>query len=270
MVVALCHLDIMHHCVAKALEVLLPQEFTEAITEESFVYALLILGVNVNKGQRVYTLKTDASYTNTNDDTAPRLPDKLKEWEDVFLKEEACCLSSHKECNHTIKIIAEPPFRPLYNLSNIELMELRRYLDDALAKEWIQHPTSLAGAPILFISEKDGNLCLCLDYSGLNKVTVKNCHPLPLISKTLDCLTCAKVFTKLDLKDTYYRVQIWKGDKGKTVFCTRYGHFEYLVMPFELPKSPATFQAYINKLLTELMDKFCVVYLDDILIYLDS
>ena len=99
---------------------------------------------------------------------------------------------------------------------------------------------------------------------------IKNCHPLPLISETLDRLTGAKVFTKLDLKDAYYRIQIRKGDKWKTKFRTRYGHFEYLVIPFGLTNAPATFQAYINKSLTELMDKFCVVYLDDILIYLDS
>ena len=99
---------------------------------------------------------------------------------------------------------------------------------------------------------------------------MKNRHPLPLISKTLDRLTGAKVFTKLDLKDAYHRIWIWKGDEWKTAFCTQYGHFEYLVMPFGLTNAPATFQAYINKLLTGLMDKFCVVYLDDVLIYSDS
>ena len=106
----------------------------------------------------------------------------------------------------------EPPFEPLYNLSNIKLAELRLYLDDALAKGWIQYSTSPAGAPILFVPKKDGGLRLCVDYRGLNKVTVKNCHPLPLISETLDRLTSAKVFTKLDLKDAYYRIRIRKGD----------------------------------------------------------
>ena len=99
---------------------------------------------------------------------------------------------------------------------------------------------------------------------------MKNRHPLPLISETLDRLTGAKVFMKLNLKDAYHRIQIRKGDEWKTVFRTRYGHFEYLVMPFGLTNAPATFQTYINKLLTGLMDKFCVVYLDDILIYSDS
>ena len=101
-------------------------------------------------------------------------------------------------------------------------------------------------------------------------MTVKNHHPLPLISKTLNYLTSAKVFTKLELKDAYHCIRIQKGNEWKTAFRTRYGYFEYLVMPFGLTNASATFQAYINKLLTGLMDKFCVVYLDDILIYLDS
>ena len=87
-----------------------------------------------------------------------------------------------------------------------QLAELRHYLNDALVKEWIQHSTSSAEASILFVPKKDRGLCLCVDYRGLNKVTGKNCRPLPLVSKTLDRLTGAKVFTKLDLKDTYHHI----------------------------------------------------------------
>ena len=256
--------------VAEALEVLSPQEFAETITKESRVYALLVSDVDVSKGPRVHALKTDASRAEPDINTAPKLPDKLKEYEDVFSTEEAGRLPSHEGRDHAIETTAEPPFRPLYNLSNTELAELRRYLDDALAKGWIQHSTSPAGAPILFVPKKDGGLRLCVDYRGLNKVTVKNRHPLPLISETLDCLTGAKVFTKLDFKDAYHCIWIRKGDEWKTAFRTRYGHFEYLVMLFGLTNAPATFQAYINKSLTGLIDKFCMVYLDDILIYSDA
>lgn len=112
-----------------------------------------------------------------------------------------------------------------------------------------------------------GGLRLCVDYTGLNAVTVKNRHPLPLITETLDRLCGAKVFTKLDLKDVYHRIRIKEGDEWKTAFRTRYGHFEYLIMPFGLANTSATFQAYINKALVGLMDVTCVVYLDDILIY---
>ena len=111
---------------------------------------------------------------------------------------------------------------------------------------------------------------LCVDYRGLNKITIKNRHPLPLISETLDRLSGAKVFTKLDLKDAYHRIRIRAGNEWKTAFRTRYGHFEYTVMPFGLANAPATFQAYINRAMAGYVDVFCVVYLDDILIYSDS
>ena len=101
-------------------------------------------------------------------------------------------------------------------------------------------------------------------------MTVKNRHPLPLISELLDCLNGSKVFSKIDLKNAYYRIRIQEGDEWKTAFCTRYGHFEYLVMPFGLTNAPATFQAYINRALRGYIDDFCVVYLDDILIFSQS
>ena len=120
--------------VAEALEVLSPQEFAEIITEESRVYALLVSDIDVNKGPRVHALKTDASRAEPDINTAPKLSDKLKEYEDVFLMEEAGRLSSYEGRDHAIETTTEPPFGPLYNLSNTELAELRRYLDDALAK----------------------------------------------------------------------------------------------------------------------------------------
>ena len=110
-----------------------------------------------------------------------------------------------------------------------------------MAKGWIRRSTSLAGALIMFVPKKDGGLRLCVDYRGLNKVTIKNRTPLPLISETLDRLRRAKVFTKLDLKDAYHRIRIRSGDEWKTAFRTRYGYFEYCVMPFRLLNTPATF-----------------------------
>ena len=187
--------------VSEALEVLSSQEFAETITKESRVYAFLVSDVDVNKDPCVHALKTDGSRTEPNINTAPKLSDKLKEYEDVFSTEEVNRLPSHEGRNHAIETTTESSFRLLYNLLNIELADLRHYLDNTLTKRWIQHSTSPAGALILFVPKKDGDLCLCVDYRGLNKVMVKNCHPLPLISKTLDCLTSAKVFTKLDLKD---------------------------------------------------------------------
>ena len=162
---------------------------------------------------------------------------------------------------------SEPPYGPIYNLSEKELKVLREYLRDALAKGWIRESSSHAGAPILFAPKKDGELRLCVDYRGLNKITKKNRYPLPLIGEILDRLSKAKVYTKLDLRNAYHRIRIREGDEWKTAFRTRYGHFEYLVLPFGLTNAPATFQAYINRALARLVDVTCIVYLDDILIY---
>ena len=91
------------------------------------------------------------------------------------------------------------------------------------------------------LSDMSLTLRLCVDYRGLNKITVKNRHPLPLITETLDRLQGARSFTKLDIRNAYHRIRIRPGDEWKTAVCTRYGHFEYKVMPFGLANAPATF-----------------------------
>ena len=160
-----------------------------------------------------------------------------------------------------------PPWGPLYPMSEPELEELRDYLETSMGSGRIRRSISPAGAPVMFVPKKGGGLRLCVDYRGLNQITIKNRTPLPLISETLDRLEGAKIFTKLDLADAYHRLRIREGDEWKTAFRTRYGHFEYLVMPFGLSNAPATFQAYINQALIGLIDVTCVIYLDDILIF---
>ena len=105
------------------------------------------------------------------------------------------------------------PNLPIYNLSRKELDILREYLDTALEKGWIRPSKSPAGAPILFVPKADGTMRLCVDYRGLNKVTIKNRYPIPLVSEMLDRLLKVKVFTKLDLRDAYYRLWIKEGNK---------------------------------------------------------
>ena len=157
-----------------------------------------------------------------------------------------------------------------YNMSPAELKVLDDYINEALAKGWIRESKSSAGAPIVFSPKKNGELRVCVDYRGLNAITFKNRYPLPLISELLDRLNGSVVFSKIDLKNAYYRIRIREGDEWKTAFRTRYGHFEYLVVPFGLTNAPATFQAYINRALRGLVDDFCVVYLDDILVFSKS
>lgn len=202
-------------------------------------------------------------------DPADGIPDWLEDYQDVFSEEGAAELPPVDGASHAIDLKegAEPPYMPIYNLSQKELETLRKYLEDSIGKGWIRESKSPAGAPVLFAPKADGSLRLCVDYRGLNSLTIKNRYPLPLIDEMLDRLQGARFFTKLDLRDAYHRIRIREGDEWKTAFRTRYGHFEYLVMPFGLANAPATFQAYINRALSGLLDVCCVVYLDDILVY---
>ena len=197
------------------------------------------------------------------------IPPELDEYRDLFDNDSAAMLPEHRSTDHAIQLKdgKEPPFGPLYNLSQRELEVLREYLQKEVERGRITRSTSPAGAPIIFVPKKDGTLRLCVDYRALNAATVKDRCPLPLINETLDRLQGAQFFTTLDLKDAYHRIRIRKGDEWKTAFRTRYGHFEYKVMPFGLTNAPATFQAYINRALSDMLDDVCVVYLDDILIY---
>ena len=152
----------------------------------------------------------------------------------------------------------------------MELETLKTYIETHLKTRFIRPSKSPAGAPILFDKKPDGSLRLCVDYRGLNNLTIKNRYPLPLIGESLDRLGRAKRFTQLDLTSAYHRMRIKEGDEWKTAFQTRYGHFEYQVMPFGLSNAPTSFQGYINKILAEKLDIFIIVYLDDILIYTEN
>ena len=117
------------------------------------------------------------------------------------------------------------------------------------------------------LGKKNGSLCLCVDYRALNDITVKNRHPLPRIEETLNQIRGARYFTRLDLRAYFNQIRIKEGDEWKTAFRTWYGLFEFLVMPFGLTNAPATAQRFMNDVLREYLDQFCVVYIDDILIY---
>jgi len=209
--------------------------------------------------------------TPTRENATPTLiiPKQYEEFKDIFEKKNADMLPEHRpyDCAIDLHEGMQPPFGPIYNLSQTELVELRKYIDENLAKNFICHSKSPAGAPILFVKKKDGSLRMCVDYRGLNKVTKKNRYPLPLISGLLEQLGRARIFTKIDLRGAYNLVRIKEGDEWKTAFRTRYGHFEYNVMPFGLTNAPAVFQHMMNDIFREYLDDFVVIYLDDILIF---
>ncbi len=118
--------------------------------------------------------------------------------------------------------------------------------------------------------KKDGTLQLCVDFQGLNQITKENHYPLPLISKSIDRLASARYFTKRDIREAYHRLRIVSGDEWKTAFRTRYGHDEYIVVPLGLVNAPAASQGHINSVLREYLGQFCIAYLDNIIVYLNS
>ena len=123
------------------------------------------------------------------------------------------------------------------------------------------------GAPVIFLKKKDGTMRLCIDYRQLNKMTIKNRYPLPRIDDLFDQLRGATVFSKIDLRSRYHQVRIKDEDIFKATFRTRYGHYEFVVMPFRLANAPAIFMCLMNNAMHKYLDKFVVVFIDDILIY---
>src|SRR5882724_6201475 len=177
----------------------------------------------------------------------------------------------HHDFDHEIhlKNNQTPPHSHIYPLSGTELGLLHKFLSNMLGKGFIQSSQSPGGAPILF-AKKDSTLRLCVDFRNLNKITQKDQYMIPLITNLLDQLGSTKVYTKLDLCAGYYNVHIAAGHKWKTSFQTRYGSFEFLVMPMGLTNAPATFQAFMNLIFRDMTDIFVVIYLDDILIFSNS
>src|SRR5438876_527140 len=201
---------------------------------------------------------------------SPVIPEEYRDLAEAFSKSKSEELPPHRgSLDHSIPLEkdSKPVFGPIYNLSETELQVLREYIEEKLRKGFIRPSTSPFGSPVLFVKKPDGSLRLCVDYRALNRITIKNRYPLPLISELLDRFKGAKYFTRLDVREAFNRLRIALGDEYKTAFRTRYGHFEYLVIPFGLCNAPGSFQAYVNDVIREYLDKFAVAYLDDILIY---
>ncbi len=190
----------------------------------------------------------------------------------VFSGEKAGTLALHRpyDLQINVKEGAKPIHGPIYSLSPPELMALWEFLKEHTRNGFICPSKSPWGSPILFIKKKDGSLCLCVDFHALNRVTEKDCYPLPLISDLLTSPAPARIYSKIDLKHAYHLVCIAKGDEPKTAFHTCYGSYKWQVMPFRLSNAPAAFQRFINEVLRDLMDVCMVGYLGNILIYLDS
>lgn len=223
---------------------------------------------DINKALRLKPRLTAA-------EVAKRLPEQVRDFAHLFADNEGAeeLPPSRGSLDHAINLQQEngktltPPWGPLYNMTREELLVLRKTLTDLLKKGWIRPSNSPAASPVLFAKKPNGGLRLCVDYRGLNAITIPDRYPLPLFQETLRQLSKAKWFTKLDVKSAFHRVRIREGDEWMTAFRCRLGLFEWLVTPFGLVNAPASFQRYINEQLREHLDLDATAYMDDVLAY---
>ena len=190
------------------------------------------------------------------------------EFSDVF-PEELPGLPPKREMEFSIDLLpgTNPISKATYRMAPAELQELKIQSKELLEKGFIRPSVSPWGAPVLFVKKKDGTLRLCIDYRLLNQVTIKNKYPLPRIDDLFDQLKSAGVFSKIDLRSGYHQLRIKDEDVMKSAFRTRYGHYEFLVMPFGLTNAPAAFMDLMNRVFHDYLDKFIIVFIDDILVY---
>jgi hypothetical protein len=192
----------------------------------------------------------------------------LHDFRDVFV-DEIPEFPPRREIEFSIDLLpgSAPISKAPYQMSLPELTELKIQLQELLDKKYIRTSVSPWGALVLFVKKKDGNIRLCIDYRQLNKMTVKNKYPLPRINDLLDQVGGARIFSKLDLRSGYHQVRIKYEDISKTTFRTRYGHYEFVVIPFGLTNALATFMCLMNNNFSQYLDKFVLVFIDDILVY---
>ena len=199
------------------------------------------------------------------------LPQVVCEYEDVF-QDELLGLPPHRDVDFYIEL--HPSTSPIsmtpHRMAPVELQELRVQIQELLGKGFIRPSTSPWGALVLFAKKKDKTLRLCIDYRQLNRVTINNQYALPRIDDLLNQLRGARVYSKIDLRTGYHQLRVREADIPKTTFRTRYRHFEFTVMHFELTNAPAAFMNLMQRVFRPYLDQFVVVFVDDILIYSQS
>ncbi|CAJ0934458.1 unnamed protein product, partial [Ranitomeya imitator] len=200
------------------------------------------------------------------------VPEFLSDFQDVFDEPKSSSLPPHRDCDCAINLIpgCKFPKGRLFNLSVPEHAAMRNYVKESLEKGHFRPSSSPLGAGFFFVAKKDGSLRPCIDYRLLNKITVKFRYPLPWLSDLFARIKGASWFTKINLRGAYNLVRIKQGDEWKTAFNTPEGHFEYLVMPFGLSNAPSVFQSFMHDIFRNYLDKFMIVYLDDILVFSDD
>ena len=208
--------------------------------------------------------------TNEGHDAPSDIPKEFQRWKRLFQEETGLdALPKHQPWDHKIRLQPDkdPPWGPLYALSQRELEEQRKWIDKYLAKGWIRKSQSPAASPAMFVPKKPDKLRMVIDYRRLNAITIKNRYPLPNIEEMKNRLTGAQWFTKIDLRDAFHGIRMAEGEEWKTAFRTRFGLYEFLVMPFGLTNAPATYQEIINETLRHILDIIVIAYVDDLLVF---
>ncbi len=193
-----------------------------------------------------------------------------REFADVFPSELPDGLPPRREgVEHEIKLKphVKPPYRRPYKCGPNELELTQKSIEELSKKQFIQRSQSRYGAPVLFTPKKDGTMRMVVDYREINKITVKNGYPLPAVEELFPIVEGAKYFSKIDLHSGYYQIRIAEQDREKTAFVTRYGSYEFLVLPMGLCNSPGTFMEMMNRVFEKHLDRFVVVFLDDVLVF---
>lgn len=202
-----------------------------------------------------------------------RLPKEHHWVEELFDKSKAKELPPRRPEDHAINLVPGAKLLELKSYrphSQPENEAIQKYVEEHLGKGFIRPSSSKVTAPLLVVRKPGGGLRVCVDYRALNAITKKSRYPIPNINETLSRLGRAKIFTKLDVVAAFNRIRIKEGHEYLTAFNTRYGQFEYLVMPFGLCNAPGTFQSFINNSVLEYLDRFCTAYLDDVLLYSEN
>ena len=232
--------------------------YSHCLTEKKVTFAVTSVFFNVSK-----PLMTDKDW---------EIPEVYWEFTDVFFKGKAETLLKFRgpQVDHVIELTSDFKVfnKSAYNHSEKELQVQQNYISENITHDWIQVSKSSVFSSCMFTVKKNiMNLHLIVDYRSLNVITVKNQYSLPLIDILLNCLKSVKYFTRLNLQNAYHLIRIQKGDEWKTAFKTWYGLYEYTVMLFELINTSVTFQAYINQVLTGMIDTELIAFLNDILIF---
>uniref|UniRef100_A0A673Z7X0 Gypsy retrotransposon integrase-like protein 1 n=1 Tax=Salmo trutta TaxID=8032 RepID=A0A673Z7X0_SALTR len=196
------------------------------------------------------------------------IPSEYADLAIAFSKTKATQLPPHRQGDCAINLQADAvlPRSHVYPLSQEETVAMDTYVTESLRQGYIRPSKSPVSSSFFFVKKKEGGLRPCIDYRGLNAITVGFSYPLPLIATAVESFHGARFFTKLDLRSAYNLVRIREGDEWKTAFSTTSGHYEYLVMPYGLKNAPAVFQSFVDEVLRDMLGQGVVVYIDDILI----